>query len=156
MASFSAPAAPPAKPPRPVVNDGWWPDIDLVQLRERANLVQSITDDRLRAAVVTACFEVHSQCGAWRYTQQSAGAQALDEVPAPEIDGVSVLVHRYLHAVTCCAQAELYERHRGVDTTTAGDRRADALDTTVDDLRRGVSWAISDITGRGRTTVELI
>jgi hypothetical protein len=156
MSSFSAPAATPAPPPHPVAQDGWWPDIDLVQLRARANLDGSVTDERLRAAVVNACFDVNSQCWTWRRTQQAAGALALDEVAAPEIDGQSVLVHLYLRAVTCGAQVDLYERYRGVDTTASGDRKADALDTTVPDLRRDQRWAVSDLVGRGRTTVELI
>lgn len=154
--SFSAPAAPPAKPARPITQDGWWPDIDLVQLRTRAKLDSSVTDERLRFSVVMACFDVNKAAWEWRQTQQAAGAQALDAVAAPEIDGQSVLVHLYLRAVTCGAQADLYERYRGVDTTTAGDRKADALDTTVADLRRDKLWAISDLVGRGRTTVELI
>lgn len=58
--------------------------------------------------------------------------------------------------MTCGAQVDLYERYRGIDTTTAGDRKADALDTTVADLRRDKVWAISDLVGRSRTTVELI
>jgi hypothetical protein len=154
--SFVASAATPVQPPTPVLQDGWWPDIDLVQLRARANLDASITDERLRFSVVMACFDVNKAAWEWRQTQQAAGAQALGDVAAPEIDGQSVLMSLYLRAVTCGAQVDLYERYRGVDTTAAGDRKADTLDTTVADLRRNKLWAISDLVGRGRTTVELI
>ncbi|MDZ5457011.1 head completion/stabilization protein [Azohydromonas lata] len=156
MSSFYAPAATPEKPSRPVTNDGWWPDVDLVQLRERSRLDASVTDTRLRFSVVIACFDVNQQCWEWRRVQEAAGALSLDEVSAPEIDGQSVLVTLYLRAVTCATQVDLIERYRGVDTTAGSDRKADAMDCSVDDLRRDMRWAVNDLIGRSRSTVELI
>jgi integrase len=54
------------------------------------------------------------------------------------------------------AAAWLIERYRTIDATATGDRKAEAENLGVDDLRRDARWAISDLTGVGRTTVELI
>ncbi|MCO1344221.1 head completion/stabilization protein [Burkholderia multivorans] len=54
------------------------------------------------------------------------------------------------------AKATLIERYRDYDTTGDGARRADELEPQSDELRRDARWAISDIVGRPRVTVELI
>jgi hypothetical protein len=65
-------------------------------------------------------------------------------------------VHRYRRAVYSTAGAELAERYRGFDATGSGNANADQLTPTIDEYRRDARWAISDILGLGRTTVELI
>ena len=77
-------------------------------------------------------------------------------MPAPKIDGESAHLHRYRRAVHCLAAAWLIERYRTIDATAAGDRKAEAENLGVEDLRRDARWAISDIQGAARTTVELI
>jgi hypothetical protein len=58
--------------------------------------------------------------------------------------------------VYCTAGAELAERYRGLDTTGTGQSAADQLTPVIDEYRRDARWAISDILGLTRTTVELI
>lgn len=65
-------------------------------------------------------------------------------------------VHRYGRAIGCSAKAVLLERYRDYDTTAAGNKKSDQLDSPVDDLRRDARWAISGILGISRNTVELI
>jgi len=77
-------------------------------------------------------------------------------VPASSLNGTSALVQRYLRAVRCLAAANLVERFRSFDTTNDGHLYADRLDATIDDLRRDARWAVRDILGQRRTTVELI
>jgi hypothetical protein len=156
MSFLAAAPATPATPPQPVLNDGWWPDVDVQQLQAGMRIDGSVTPERLRNAVVNAVASVNRQCAAWRARQQAAGAGALEDVAASEIDGRSVLVTYYLRAVTCAASAELIERMRGYDTTAAGERQVDAVNPALGELRRDELWAISDLTGTGRTTVELI
>ena len=75
---------------------------------------------------------------------------------ADAIDGDSVHFSSYRRAVYCEAKANLLERYRDFDATGEGQRRADAIESPIDDLRRDARWACRAITGEGRTSVELI
>lgn len=159
MSSFiaAAPVPTPAQPGGQAIrNDGFFPDIDVDQARAAMRLDGTVTPERLRAALVDAALSVNDELAAWRARQLAAGFAGLGAVPAQWIDGQSRHVHRYLRAVHCTAAAWLIERYRSFDATAAGDRKAEAENTSVDDLRRDARWAISDIAGAPRTTVELI
>ena len=62
----------------------------------------------------------------------------------------------YQRAVYATAKAELIERYRDFDSTDAGQRRAETMELSVDDYRRQARYAIRDILGRPRATVELL
>ncbi|MBT1538284.1 head completion/stabilization protein [Ralstonia solanacearum] len=159
MSSFiaAAPSPTPAQPGgQPIGNDGFFPDIDVDQARAAMRLDGTVTPERLRAALVDAALSVNDELAPWKARQLTAGFTALGAVPAQWIDGQSPHVHRYLRAVHCTAAAWLIERYRSFDATAAGDRKAETENTSVDDLRRDARWAIGDIAGAPRTTVELI
>jgi len=149
---------PPADPvaDAPIVNDGWLPDIDLTTLRREIRVRESVTPERLRAAALSAAITVGNDLVVWQAARIAEGHASLGAVPAPVLDGRSRNVILYARAIACFAKAELVERYRDIDTTADGDRKADALDQTPDDLRRDGRHAIRDLLGRGRTTVELI
>ncbi|WP_054285655.1 head completion/stabilization protein [Gulbenkiania mobilis] len=134
----------------------FWPELDPVAARAAMRLDGTVTAERLRGALIEAIASVTGQLADWRRAQQAAGYASLDAIPAEEIDGTSILVQRWQRAVQCTAAANLTERYRSFDATAAGDKKADELDTTVDDLRRDSRWAISDILGLPRNTIELI
>ncbi|NKA15557.1 head completion/stabilization protein [Ralstonia pseudosolanacearum] len=159
MSSFiaAAPVPTPAQPGgQPIGNDGFFPDIDVDQACAAMRLDGTVTPERLRAALVDAALSVNDELAAWKAQQLAAGFTELGAVPGQWIDGRSRHVHRYLRAVHCTAAAWLMERYRAFDATAAGDRKAESENSAVDDLRRDARWAVSDITGAARTTVELI
>jgi hypothetical protein len=92
----------------------------------------------------------------WRAGRQAAGYDSLDEVPGPAIDGVPRAVALYLRAVRCGVGAELAERYRSYDATDGANQRADDLAPSISELRRDMAWALSDLQGLPRCTVELI
>ena len=73
-----------------------------------------------------------------------------------DLDGESVRVFYYLRAVTSMATATLYERYRGVDASARGDKKADSIDTTVDELWRDMCWAVSRVQDKPRCIVSQI
>ncbi|CAJ0819114.1 hypothetical protein LMG19087_03657 [Ralstonia wenshanensis] len=159
MSSFiaAAPVPAPAQPGgEPIGNDGFFPDIDVDQAYAAMRLDGTVTPQRLRASLVEAVISVNAELEAWKVAQVSFGRSTLADVPAPKIDGQSAHLHRYYRAVLCMAVAWLIERYRTIDATATGDRKAEAENLAVDDLRRDARWAISDLMGVARTTVELI
>lgn len=146
--------APPAD--APVINDGFFPDIDPAEVREAARVPGSITAPRLRAAILGAIMTAEIDLRAFAAASISAGHTTLAVVPAPKLDGISVQVVRYRRAIALYAKAELIERHRDFDTTGAGGAQADDLTPSIGELRRDAMHAIRDMLGKSRTTVDLI
>ena len=138
-----------------VTNDNWFPDIELAHFRGQMRIRDNVTVDRQRGAIIT----VGNDLVAWAAARRTAGAASLTtivDVPNPTIGGEPVLVHLYRRAVYAYAKADLVERYRDIDTTTAGQRKSEDLDVSVEELRRDGTWAVRDMLGRTRTTVELI
>lgn len=134
----------------------FWPDIDPGQCREEMRLDGTVTDQRLRMALVAAITQVQDTLAPWVTTQQENGATVLSDTTTRTVDGVNINEWRFKRAVYCYAAANIQERMRSFDTTAEGHKRADALTDPIDDHRRDGQWAVSDMMGRGRTFVELI
>jgi hypothetical protein len=142
--------------PHPIINDGWWPDLDGQHMRESLRLDGSVTDARLEVAAVNAVIEVNRELVGYKTLRKADGAATLADVPADSIQGESQLLHLYRRAIYCSAGAELAERYRDYSATGDGAERAEALTPTADEYRRDARWAIRSILGRVHTTVELI
>ncbi|HDR9470976.1 head completion/stabilization protein [Burkholderia multivorans] len=149
-------AQPPHTAAPPIANDAFYPDVSLEHARDTMRLDGSVTDARLRHEMLAAIASVNDELRTARTAWRDAGFARLADVPADQLDGESVLLQHYRRAVYCLAKATLIERYRDYDTTGDGARRADDLEPQSDELRRDARWAISDIVGRPRVTVELI
>ncbi len=142
----------------PVIwGDGWYPPIDMRDARAVLRLVDgTITDARLREALIEGIAHTCDVLADWRAAKECAGAGDLSATSSLEIDGENVQIQRFRRAVYGWARAQLVERYRDYDTSKDGARRADALDCVPDDARRDAYWAMSDMMARGRMTVDLI
>lgn len=149
-ADTTAPAA------RMLVNVGFWPDIDVDHLKASLRLGDTVSPQRIEVATVSAMQSVNQELASFRADQEAVGHARAALIPGETIAGETLLIHRYRRAVYSGVGAELAERYRGSDTTSTGSSHAEALSTTVDEYRRDMRWAISDILGIGRSTVELI
>lgn len=136
--------------------DSFWPSIDLDQMREALRIDASVTAPRLETAVINAAISVNRELRQWRAHHQAAGYATLADVPAETINDQSELVHLYARAIQAATGAEVCERYRSYDSTGSGDRKAEALQFNIDEYRRDQRWAIRDLLGVGRMTVELI
>lgn len=147
---------PPLEPESPIINDGFFPNLDPAKLREDMRIAQSISPPRLREAARGAIISVAIDLRSWAKAQRAAGHETLAAVPAGHLDGESQLILLYRRAVGLLARAELIERHRDFDTTAAGGKQIDELTDTADELRRDARHAVRDILGITRTAVDLI
>ena len=155
MSGFTANASRPAASPD-VESGAFFPAINIENLRSAVRLEGNVTEERLRMAVVNAVISVNDELRQWRAAQEAAGSSSLAQVPGDEVDGQSRLVQLYRRAVYCNVAVEITERFRSYDATAQGNQRAEDLQPTIDELRRDVRYAISDILGTRGVTVELI
>lgn len=154
MSGFVAGGTP--SPSAHINTDAFWPSIDIDALRATLRIDSSVTAPRLETAIVAAAISVNNELAAWREMQQAAGLATLAAVPGPQIKDKSAREHLYLRAIYAATAAEVCERYRSYDTTGTGDKKAEDLQTNIDDYRRDLRWAIRDFLGKRRTTVELI
>lgn len=154
MSGFVAGGTPPTGPH--INTDPFWPSIELDAMRAALRIDASVTAPRLETAVIAAAISVNRELLKWRYAQQAAGYATLADVPAETINDQSELVHLYARAIQAATGAEVCERYRSYDSTGSGDRKAEALQFNIDEYRRDQRWAIRDLLGIGRMTVELI
>lgn len=160
--SFVATARPSVAATEPTVaNDPWFPDMNPEDVRNACRLDGTITPARLLPALKAAMLSINAELEAYRLDQQSRlGYASLADVPAPTVGGESAQVLRYQRAVHACLQADLAEAYRNLDTLPSGSgkeaRVLEALAVHVDEHRRNQRWAISDLLGIRRSTVELI
>lgn len=145
-----------AAPPELVTNDGFWPDIDLVHLRQAIRLDTTIDPARLRDAVVQAMLEAGRSLELWRSVTAPAAANLQEVPPRRLIENVSDYIHHYTRAIYSLVGADLGERLMSQSMTAAGDDRRESLAAEVDQHRRNARWAIQDFKGARRATVELI
>jgi hypothetical protein len=52
--------------------------------------------------------------------------------------------------------ATLYERFRSVDATAKGDKKADSIDSTIDEMWRDMRWSVARIQDKARCIVGQI
>lgn len=159
--SFVVVANPPAAAAEsPVINDGWWPDIDLKQLRDDCRMDGTITAPRLRRAVVDAVASINDELAAWQSAQWAAGHASLTDVPARQIDGKSAKLAQYLRAVGAAVQADLAEAYRDMSTLPEGANKEGrvmaAVEVREDGFRRALRWALADLQDRRRVIAELM
>lgn len=137
-----------------IENAPFFPDISLTEFRNQMRLDGTVTNDRLKESVIEAMIAVNEELQEWQANQ--TGHTQLEALPSMAIQGESVLVYRYKRAVFCLALANLYERYLAYDSSKEGEKKADLLKASVDELRRDARFAISDLLKRHRVDAELI
>lgn len=151
-----------ANPPTPtsesdtISNDGFWPGVRVSDARLTLRLDGTVTEQRLRHALVAAIIEVARDVTAWKLARKAEGHATLSDVPGDQVDGKGVAEQSYLRAVYSLAKADLVERMADFDLAAAGQKKAEWLDSTPDEQRRNAAWAIAALVGRSRCTVDLI
>ena len=148
---------PPVASDEPVIkNTFFFPDIDPKCVRSLMRLEQTVAPARLREAIKTGMAETNAELFDYREQQIAAGFKWLADVPSDDLDGESLRVFYYKRAVCSMATATLYERYRGVDASAKGDKKADSIDSTIDELWRDMRWAVSRIQDKPRCIVGQI
>ena len=156
MSSFVSAGTSTAATADPVKNNGFWPDIDPSEFRDRHRLDGTSTAVRIEGALLAAMATVNRTLRDWQTKQVDAGYATVDAVPVPIWQAPGVYVGLYQRAVFSMAHASLIERYADYDTTNSGRDRSESLVDPADSYRRDAAWAISEIEGRPHSTVELI
>lgn len=149
----------PAQPPEQEVvipNSAFFPALKLSEFRKAMRVDSVTTNDRAANALNAAAIEVNQRLTAWATQQIAQGYAQLDQLPLAPTALPEQNLFLYLRAVWSLAKANLIERYRDYDTTKTGNDKANDLEPAADDYRRDAAWAINDLVGTTRSTIELI
>ncbi|MEJ2794373.1 head completion/stabilization protein [Iodobacter sp. LRB] len=139
-----------------IKNSGFWPDIDMADAQLSLRLDGTVTPPRLKMALIAAMASANQDLRKYKATQIGQGFSDLIEVDSDTIDGQHILVGHYIRAVYCLAKASLTERYRDFDSTGDGHNKTGQLSDPIEDLNRDARWAIRDLIGSARASVELL
>ena len=123
--------------------DLFYPALNLKDLSLAMRLDGTVTAERLRHAADSAVSRVQSNLAAWR------AEQSIEHLNDAQLA-------TYRRAVYAYTEASLTERMASFDSTAEGIRRAEELNNLAQQLMRDGHWAVRDLQGKPRTTVELI
>lgn len=92
-----------------ILNNSFWPDIDLRDYFADINQDSDIAPDIIRRLVMLAISEINAELSEWRQWQEIDGFNHLNEVPARMIAGISEKIYYYHNAIAAWARM-LYEQ----------------------------------------------
>ncbi|QLB14915.1 phage head protein [Mannheimia granulomatis] len=147
---------PTAESDETITNNGFFPNIELLEVQNAMRIDGTVINERLKQAVIEAMATVNADLKAYRLNAEQAQKANLQACDDEQINGESVLVYKYKRAVYCLAVANLYERYRSYDSTKDGHDKAEELESTAGDLKRDYHFAVRDILGENRMISELI
>lgn len=140
-------------PDETVKNNGFFPDLTLADVRNTMRIDGTVTQERLKHALIEAIYTVNQDLQPLRKQSDKA---TLAEIECEQINGENVLIYNYKRAVFCLTAANLYERYRSFDSTKSGAEKAEDLLDTAGDLRRDYHFAVRDMLGGNRMISELL
>lgn len=161
---ISTPPSPASPPASKVTVDGWFPDVDVTELRQRVRMGENIVPhDRVVAAIEGAILTALRNLAAWRAVHAAAGVASLAAVPdTVEINGVPRAVILWDRIVRHYTAAAIADEYRDLVAADQQVLRSDEERITGDQHRRMAHNAVADLQSIGadapvlRNSVELI
>ncbi|MGD8174780.1 head completion/stabilization protein [Marinimicrobium sp. ARAG 43.8] len=139
-----------------LANHSFFPEISVLAFRRAMRVDTVTTSERAEHALEAAMLEANNRLWNWVMACKANGVDSLKDVPSQRGQPEGAAERLYQRAVYCLAKANVVERYRDYDTTREGHGKATELEPVADDYRRDAAWAINDLMGESRTTVELI
>lgn len=158
MSGFVPMPPAPQSPEASVVKaDGWFPEIDVNEMRAAMRLRGEVPHPRLveaiRGGILTATIDLSQWKAAW-VEQGKASLSAVK--PDDMIDEEHRLTMLFTRAVRFYAAAELADLARDSSATQDEVDRIDEESLIAPDMKRIALQAVRDMLGVGRCDVELI
>ncbi|KFA59057.1 Phage head completion-stabilization protein [Gilliamella apicola] len=139
-----------------ISNISFFPAINISDVRKTQRLDGTVTTERLKAAITSAIIAVNDDLYSWRITKQAAGITSINDLSDQQINGESKYLLLYKHAVYSWANALLNEQYINFDATAKAKGDIEPNIDSIGNLYRNARYAIRDILGKSRSTMELI
>lgn len=134
-----------------IKSDPFYPVIALDDVRKIIRIDSTVTDDRLKQSIIEEVIDTHRLLN-----RLKVEANLLSDLAKDQIDGKPDTDYLYLSAIANGVAAKVNETYRNYDSSNTGVKKAEELETTIDDYRRNRQWAIQTLLGESHSIVELI
>ena len=153
--TFAVPASVPEADDAIVIpNLPFFPEIKVGDIRAMIRIDGTVEPKRFRAELLSAMFQTNHELAQWRQQKEAEGYATLAAVPAEILGTEHRLVSLYRRAIACAIKAALLERYR--DTDIGRDSKESHLTEQIDEYRRDTRWALRDLMGIKRATVDVL
>lgn len=123
--------------------DDFYPPLSVSDWKTRMRVDDNVSAARSHDILTTAMHMVHEELTQWRGVQKQ-----------PALDGVQIVYYR--QAVYQRAKAHELEQYRDIDTSEAGSRRAEGLESRIDTALQRSREHLRRLMGKHRATIKLI
>ena len=159
----STPAAPASPLGSSVAADGWFPAVDISNIRDTLRIGEGVvTGPRMYAAAEGAILTALQALSEWRSIHAAAGIDNLDDLDNMTVGGRLRTVILWERIIRYYTAADLADDYRDISATNDGVTRGEEENITADEYRRKAHNAVSDLLSIGaavpvaRNIVELI
>jgi len=135
-----------------IVNNGFFPDIDLCHFRAVMAVENRVTSEQMRQAIIDAMLPINSELKSW---QENSQVQYLADVPSEHYGDQTRLEHLYRAALFNRARGLLLERYC-IESVQSDHDRIGKMDNPANECFRRSRQALRSLLGTPRITVELI
>ena len=139
-----------------ISNISFFPAINVNDVRKTQRLDGTVTTERLKTAITSAIIAVNDDLYSWRLAKQLAGIATINDLNDELVNGESKYLILYKHAVYSWANALLNEQYINFDATAKAKGDTESNIESTGNLYRNARYAIRDILGKSRSTMELI
>ena len=139
-----------------ISNISFFPAIKIKEVRDAQRLDGTVTTERLKKAITNAIIAVNDDLYSWRLAKQADGLSSINELIDDMINGESKYLILYKQAVYSWANALLNEQYLNFDVTAKAKNQIEPEQESAGNLYRDARYAIRDILGKSRSTMELI
>ncbi len=153
-----------------LINDGFFPDLDLVTLQKRYRLDTQLSLEALYSAVLASVMLLNRELYKWACEQASKGYDTLANVPAPiygfqapptttaelPVQDSLHYVSLYEHAIFARVKGDLTRENSHHTMTNEGMNRQVRYHALSDEYYRQSVWAVRQIKGKRTTRWRLL
>lgn len=145
---------PPVQDEVTIINEDFYPDISLNDLRASVRIDQVIENSQLAYIVRNAVIVINDKLALWKSEKLLAGYNSIDSIPD---NGVAFRLERlYLQAIYQHAKYDLLQNYRDYDSSHQGHDNADNMQGRLDHCLRQMDAALTALMGKKPTRVVLI
>jgi hypothetical protein len=139
-----------------IINDGFWPDLDVAEFQKGYRLPAEYLVDLLIDGISFAMGEVNVDLARRKAQWQAAGITDVATADPTVLQERSFMVASYKRAVYCRAKAYLLQQFATVNRRESAENLAKEAPQTHEQFLSFSQQAVRLIQGRSRVTAELI
>ena len=141
---------------QPIANDGFWPDLSLVEFQKGYRLPAEYLVELLVEGITQAMGEVNVDLARRKKQWQRAGIHNVASADPMILEERTFMASSYKRAVYCRAKAFLLQQFVTVNRRDSAENLAKEAPATAETFLAFSQQAVRLIQGRGRVTAELI